>query len=715
MDGFSRCKTLLQAGCFSCLVEDMLNLRPEMLAIDELPAWLAFLDNTPNLPSWLAETARLYAWTRIALSGHGDHRERHLPFFSALTQSLQLEIAPEPLKTLQAVQGKLVLAQGGRGRVVLYAVCVVGDEEKANLTPASIASRMDAQAVEAMACAFDKARRFEGSSASLLFLPILDARSREKLQGNSLGLPLALSALAALSGTPMPSRLAASGILAPNRSGRSGELLLPVGHLPAKSLAARAAGCSLLLIPKGGEGGLVAPDGLTIQEVDNLDHAWSWARVYGPHGEHVARIMDLVRSRPLSLLDNLDALDVRLVKDLFTADFRQRLRTALLDMMDVKLFQRLCAILDAGMRLHGSEQGKAELLASLFDAPDDVTALGRDFPLQTFHWCSLQLALANHHGHSEKAAHWKNLANTFKDKARTADPASYTRHVNLMYIAERHNRYLFITELPSEFQDILEEEEDLQRRRPHANYVLGALYGTMAQNYAFCGPDHLDRTMHFVAMAKQAFDPGVQPADCLRQDSYAAFALLDAGLLVEAGETTLRLFQATTWAEIQVQPKNMNPFLLFLLSRFLADTHEQWANLDKGGNLPRLARELLNTFHPQDAENGHPHQLILYNCGRLALFFEDKDATAWLERSSEISVNSEETIQPMALLPLAVLYHTSAKLEGILDRASSILKKIRQSRYIDQSHFEALTNLETGNALEVLWMNPGRFFPFTYR
>ncbi len=38
MDGFSRCKTLLQAGCLSSVAEDMLNLRLEMLAIDELPA-----------------------------------------------------------------------------------------------------------------------------------------------------------------------------------------------------------------------------------------------------------------------------------------------------------------------------------------------------------------------------------------------------------------------------------------------------------------------------------------------------------------------------------------------------------------------------------------------------------------------------------------------------------------------------------------------------
>ena len=95
------------------------------------------------------------------------------------------------------------------------------------------------------------------------------------------------------------------------------------------------------------------------------------------------------------------------------------------------------------------------------------------------------------------------------------------------------NRYHFDPNLPEDYSEALNRQKafyDLYQRgkgnRIQKDRVLGTMIGTVAQNYAFCGPQYLANA---VASSREACELFDRKQDLLRQYSYLFFAYLSAG------------------------------------------------------------------------------------------------------------------------------------------------------------------------------------------
>jgi hypothetical protein len=278
-------------------------------------------------------------------------------------------------------------------------------------------------------------------------------------------------------------------------------------------------------------------------------------------------------------------------------------------------------------------------------------------------------------------------------------------------IVRRHGRYDFRPELPepiSEMIEILTEYDQLKRRHSAATVssALAKLYGSIAQNYGFCGPQYLREVERYVALAQQAFGAGlVQDAvdDWQRQFGYLFYALADAGDMKHAGEA-LAGFIGRPLDQCREQDFNrMNPYQHAAVSRFLAESEESPHHY-----LKWVSR------HVFDVPMQHPWQLWLTNAGH----FLDDDAmkrAAW-SRSVELCFNLGAAVRPMALLPLASLWHSGLSEPGLLESRTLEVMNVCESPKLSRHHFRSLQrSTRWQDILAETLADQSRLFPFTYR
>jgi len=576
--------------------------------------------------------------------------------------------------------------------------------------PSWMTHHLDTSARCAISNAFGSARSFSGVHRSLFVFPLMPPEDAWKISGRSLSLPLALAALSVLTGESLAPNLTATGDVTiddPDFPVRA------VGDLPNKAYAAYREDCRIMLIPKSVRPPAETFPGMAIRPVNDLQEAWLWARMYAPGKEqHLERLNHIVSSNDASLLiDNCLNIDRELLAWVIGSDYGKPLIERILD--DSIHIRNLVEKLEKCLEPADRDLKQAAVIVGLLSHPHCQQVMEEKAPLQAFKWATLNVKRLNHSGEIEAAEKWRQSVESLRPAMFENFPDEYFEFINNLFVS-RHNTYLFDPHPPDEFMDAL---ADAGRQKRGINAVVGRMYGTLAQNFGFCGPAFLPNVVENVRSAQAHFGSGAPDYfnDWIRCFSSLVYACLDAGDHATARLALLKYLQIDSFEKIR-QHEHINRYELHALIRYLADTFDASGNdIEK-----RLAVTLVDDLKDVDFERGHPFQLITFNLGKLG---RKADAPALarscFEKSLTICENSvkssAETIRIMGLLPLSELHNAGWMDSRHETVAASIRNAIVSSRCLNQAHFEPLMAGSAADMLERVRENPARFFPFSYR
>lgn len=282
-------------------------------------------------------------------------------------------------------------------------------------------------------------------------------------------------------------------------------------------------------------------------------------------------------------------------------------------------------------------------------------------PVIGFKLAQLKIRYSNHCGDTVLCGEWFHIAQKAFNAKRHLDSDDRDQLLLLVnsMIGTLHNNYEFNPVLPTDLQhaidDVLEDLESNYTRRkkkePNAvNNTLGSYYGSIAQNYGFCGPEYLNKVEEYTEKAREAFgncmvSDNVMKNHCLRQFCYLCYAYLDAGDFIKAEDALSKYLMVERFEDFQFD-SDSNPFKHALLARFLADT---------GRVFSKYAEWAISNPFIQDR---HPWQLWLFNMGRIEQNKERK--IDYWQRSVYMCTNSQgETIRRMSCLGEAALVEGS--------------------------------------------------------
>ncbi len=242
--------------------------------------------------------------------------------------------------------------------------------------------------------------------------------------------------------------------------------------------------------------------------------------------------------------------------------------------------------------------------------------------------------------------------------------------------------------------------------------ILGKMYGTIAQNYGFCGPGYLEKTEEFVIKAQDAFGGGKEPGlkeDWLREFNYLVYAYLDAGEFSKAEEALRKYLEIDSTNEVLNIPwDRWNRFQHAALARFVAETGK--------GNLNEYFLRMYRAGSKPGRD--HPWQLWFFNAGRAIGGSVSRELVRELWRKSlDVAFRLRGPGRAMALLPLAWLYAEGLEDEGFLKRKTEdVLEAIKSTKHINRNHFEKLLTCRSfREVLEEVKKSSSVLFPFSYR
>lgn len=361
---------------------------------------------------------------------------------------------------------------------------------------------------------------------------------------------------------------------------------------------------------------------------------------------------------------------------------------------------------------------RAAYIADLFDA-EEIAIIARqdsDEALAAHRWCVARIAYANRNGAVADGQSWINLLHDLTPLLGAEKRGDCANHG---FVTTRFNRYYFHPDPPENFSRYFKVEQQIYQIDQRDNRILGAMYGTLAQNYGFCGLKYQQQFDECIRLAEAAFGRKHQ-WQSLRLLAYRIYNRMDECNFQEARELLNRYLALPAesgpgrWIETvlyqQRQPTEHSPFQATIICRLLAE-------LGRAGALevqPDWLRSL-STIIP--CRLSHPWQLCASNLGQvfLAAGLQDQ-GTALLHRSAEACLSGGITMVPMALLPLAALHGFSPGNADVLLTCSKVLQKIRTSSILHLPHFQPLTSgIAPEQALGAVAATPGRYFPFSYR
>jgi len=571
--------------------------------------------------------------------------------------------------------------------------------------PNWMSDHLDHTSLRAVSDAFRAAQSFSGQPGSL-FTFSLKSPDDGQIRGRSLGLPITLAALSALTHHPLTPHLLATGDI------HCDSELFPieaVADIPAKAQAAVQQKFQLMLIPKASLPLVEKPASLTIKPVCDLQEAWLWARLYSTGREKYLDLLNHIQHDATLLINNCLEMDRDLLGWLINSENGKFLVQNILNDPDcVKtLVGKLTTCLESANR----DLNRAAILGKFISNDIGFSSLGKQHPMLAFKWSVMNLKRANHCGNNDESRYWKEQAYAFRQIALRADPKEYSYFINNLCVS-CHNTYTFHPDPPSEFLEAMDDEQNHSRG---LCYVLGSMYGTMAQNYAFCGPPYLKQVIQYVELAQFQFGDGEIPDyqnDWIREFSYLIYAFLDASDYGRARQALWRYLQIDSWSELKPWQEMKNDFERFALIRYLADSCDHHNSLEEND----VVTQLIDKHACKPLKVGHPCQLIAWNLGRLALALNNPTlANNFLETSIHFCEKSEETIHPMVLLPLSAFHHANLLTNRHRMCFESAMDLIRSSQFLNQHHFLPLMAGDMPTALHLIWINQARFFPFMYR
>ncbi len=585
-----------------------------------------------------------------------------------------------------------------------FVVGFIPDRSQGAIWPDWADALMDTAAKDAIRTAAEAACRiYPPQPDTGLFCYPLTAGSRSiQFKGKSLGLPLALGFAGALTGLPPVVRVPATGAIEKNGS------VPAIGHLQEKISFAGQKNYRGMIFPAANEPPAV-PEGLDALPVSDLQEAHLFASLYSPgKSDRLIQLPGMLED-PQLFVARCNTLDPRWVKWAFRQGKLQKMMDQVLS--SVELFTALAARLEEC--LNSWELEKARALAGTVP-PVMLSNAIRTAPLAAFKWSTLNLSLANHDGNVCGAAGWVYLAESFEDEILRSDVKALAEYYNHKLV-HHHNRYHFDPRLSPPLKKILESLERPYREQCRTgcktDAVLGRLYGSISQNFAFCGPQHLKRVEHYSMLARTALGEGAAAdfkKEWMRQLNYITYAYLDAGRFPEAEKSLLDILEAKTWPEIWRCFSRLNRWQHALLIRFLADTRKQ---KQQKAYLDRAVRHKFDFI-----EKHHPWQLWAFNIARVAGSL-NRFETAFEFYTESLDLcfgeHSGPTVIVMAMLPLSGLQQLG-QLDTIDLQATE--KRVKEAaQTLDRYHFKILDTDNFKAILAKIWQNPQTLFPFTYR
>ncbi len=536
------------------------------------------------------------------------------------------------------------------------------------------------------------------NAGSLFCYPLTLPNACVQFRGRSLGLSLGLGFLAALHGNAFPAEIGLTGDL--REDGR----VEKVASVQKKTGLAIARGFRVFLHPSAN---LVPkqPKDILLLPVKNLNQARMLMQLYSPgESEGLGLFSDMLEN-PLQFIRNIQSVPSQWIEWAWRHDYARPVMEQICS--SPSLFSALTDRFENTVR--SSHTGSAEVISGLISWGPELEKIRQIAPLSAFRWAALNLCMCNHRGRPSRAEEWGRIAQGLLGEALRADIRAVTDYFNYVFIL-RHNRYDFRTELPQGLQTVLDLLE--KQYAPQCAFgcpvhmSLGAIYGSMTQNYAFCGPDFLRETLSFSAKARKALGEHTVPEyreEWLRQYNYLTYAYLDAGNADSARETLSVYLES---------PDLIGGFSGFsqwqhaLTARFLADTQAPESESYYG-----LCRE-----NPAiSAATAHPWQIWCLNMGRIAWFLNEKaDSIRWFRRSLEYCLSDcfGSTVRVMSLLPLSHLQATGNLPEHLPEITCQIHKAAQK---VNSRHFRILSEQKLEKVLESVRNSPARWFPFTYR
>lgn len=546
--------------------------------------------------------------------------------------------------------------------------------------------------------------------------PLDGAKSRFRISGRSLGLSIGIGARSAILGTKLPDQWLATGDL------QSSGDVHHVYSIQCKCDCARENEFSLFICPLE-RSALpdLASSRMEVRRVSNLDQACLWVQRYtSPDDREEASLLEVACISATNFVANCARLRLESIRYWChlpdSVDFLTEIR------QNHHLMDDLVKILEKLVSSEVADHSKARAIASLIPPGDKLKEVGKISPLNAFKWCSLNMGLVNHWGKSKETEKWRREAEQFAERAKQQDPAEYAGFINRYYVDALHNRYTFSTILPEEFQ-ILFKEEEKAWRGIGINQILGAFYGTVAQNYAFCGLSYLAQVQKYVALSQSCFGGCIPPpshvCDWRRGFSYLFGAYMDGGDLDNARVSLWQYLGADSWSSfigMRETAGGDRKYAFYYLVRFLASSLQMKRNPEVDGHF--LIDTIINEFADEiKRKNRHPWQLYSYNTGILSQRLGDQKlaARAW-DESLRICLGGGETMQAMALLPLSALHQADLIRADHKRQLNKVFTLIRSSELLNASHFSPLLKLNMPDQVLIEVANhPEKYFPFNYR
>ncbi|MEW6665740.1 MAG: hypothetical protein AB1512_11040 [Thermodesulfobacteriota bacterium] len=579
--------------------------------------------------------------------------------------------------------------------------------ETPGLWPAWAEPMMDHQCKEAIEIAASAAKSVFPIDRDKGFYcyPLLDPEEGIRIQGPSMGLGLALGFLTLAKERVMPRKLIATGRLS-GTHGSIGDAEL----LDKKAQAAERKGFKVFLHPSCA----TPPDAcqrLELLPVAHLPAAWMCAQLYSPEKAGDLVLLTRMLSSPTDFVDNLGNVDPEWLHWVRHEGMADEVTGLVIE--SPALTSNLTDRLENALKRWSLEEARA---ISALVSPSAFEQISRSSALTAFRFSAANMALANHRGDLAAALSWAEKGGRLFEQARKADINSCANFLNNRLVVS-HNRYAFAPGVPEDLKAIL---PFLEKRYSEqcamgcmVDRALGELYGTLCQNFGFCGPSSLPQCEDYARKAMKAFGGGDVPetrGEALRQYHYLACARLDAGDGRKAEEALLSNLEVEDWAGVwaRINSKGLSRWQHALLARLLADTEH--------GSHRSMYLDWALAHGRGDMDRDHPSQLRLWNLGRIAASLgRGTEAKVSWEKSLRLCLESRlgPTVQVMALLPLSGLWRHGELSCVDLPRARRRVQEAAEA--LNPGHFVMLLQKSFETVLQEVWERPAQLFPFTYR
>jgi len=523
------------------------------------------------------------------------------------------------------------------------------------------------------------------------------------VQGRSLALPLYAAFTAAAEGWEMPNLLLSGDI------GENGHLL-PVADITQKKETALEHGYSGLIFPNQEHS-----SNEFLFPVQTPEQALLLAKSDSPRLRKTIHHFLAHLHDPGQTVLELPRLNENCL-ELLARDYQRQIgKTFLSAILKAQQDTRsMLSRLEEEMEMANWSMRRMQAILSFFPEPEELkdAAIAPDI---LFRLAWLKYMLKNHSGLLREGDEWAGLSEKAVNRVLDMEDCDFNGLAHAVkfhagrLVRERHNAFIFRPDLPEtlepQLKDLIKCTENYYRERkkrgsPTSKH-LGALWGTIAQNFAFCGPEYLEETQKYAWAAWEAFGSRDDIEDCRRCVSYLYFACLDAGRLEEARDYLKRLGQAPIPNSKQLENE---PFLALAFARWLLEGEQP---------VPRLLDELKKTAAISDMR--HPWQLVLYN---LAACEPEKNAALEMsKRSLDFCMHSDSgpPVRAMALLPLSVIYEKKLLPFAEIERQIKKTQQIIRLSLNKTGHFNLIVKAEPREVLPIVQEEKKNLFPFTYR